>query len=100
MSSFIEEYFNTQRNAEIIHGDKAVVLAKVGCFYEIYQDPTSDLGKAREISKLLNLRLILKNGNKESSSENPYMMGIPCTIFDFYETLLHHNGYAITIMDK
>lgn len=55
----IENYFELQKHAEEKYGKNTLVFIEIGSFYEIYE--TDNIGKASEISKVLNILLTKKN---------------------------------------
>jgi DNA mismatch repair protein MutS len=80
-SLITENYFRLQENIEKIYGKNSVVLIEIGSFYEIYQ--SDKIGKAKEISKILNILLTKKNKNiPEVSEKNPSLCGIPSVSLD------------------
>lgn len=72
----IKFYFELQDKLEENWGDNSIVLLQNGKFYEMYQ--VHEHGKAKQVSKILSMRLNLKNGcSKPHSIDNPYMAGLP-----------------------
>ena len=74
--TLIEFYISVQKKYEKKYGKDVVVIIEVGSFYEVYE--VNEIGKAREISYLLNMILTKKNKNiHDISIKNPYMTGFP-----------------------
>jgi DNA mismatch repair protein MutS len=103
--SLYEKYFDFQLKYEKKYGNNVVVAMQVGAFYEIYQvlnninpnDPYSGtIGKAKEISGLLDIRLTRKNKNiEEISIKNPLMCGVPEYAWDTYKDRILKFGWKI-----
>lgn len=113
--SILGDYFKYQQEYESKYGEKTVVLIQIGSFYEIYEyDPNynrnddddnvvrfnTSIGKAVELSSLLNVLLTRKNKSKELSKSNPYMIGFPCPSYDKNRDLLLANNYTIVRVDQ
>ncbi len=58
-------YFELQRLFEKKYGSNALVLMEVGTFFEVYEvnNDEEKIGKAKEISEILNIQLTRKNKN-------------------------------------
>jgi DNA mismatch repair protein MutS len=77
----IENYFELQQEAEKKYGKSTIIMIEVGSFFEIYSCP--GIGKAQEVSKILNILLTRKNKNiQEISLKNPNLCGIPAVSLD------------------
>jgi DNA mismatch repair protein MutS len=95
--SLLSEYYNCFLNIQKKYGENSVVLMAVGSFYEMYSEKEEYLKK---ICNILNVLLTKKNKNKESSSKNPYMCGMPVhSISKPLSKLLLHN-YTVAIYDQ
>ena len=55
-------YFELQRHFEKKYGTNSVVMMEIGTFFEVYEIDNSEqkIGKAKEISELLNIQLTAK----------------------------------------
>lgn len=99
MTSLLEYYFEKQREYENKYGKNTVVFLMKGTFYEVYS--TNTIGKAPEISKLLNIALTKANKNiPEVSATNPYMMGVPVCSSKKYLKVLVENMYTVVTIDQ
>lgn len=95
----MDEYYNYQKQLELEYGDKSVVFMMVGSFYETYE--YNDVGRASEISPIMNITLTKRNKNKELSGNNPLMCGFPSYALKKYlDMLIRENGYTIGIVDQ
>ena len=58
----IESYFELQEAYEKIYGENTIILLELGSFFESYEVDNSEekLGKAKEISEILNIQLTRK----------------------------------------
>lgn len=64
-----------------------VVLMEIGSFFETYEVNNKELqiGKAKEISELLNIQLTRKNKSIiENSPQNPLLAGVPSVSLERY----------------
>ncbi len=75
-------------------------MIQCGTFYETYQDPFSEKGKAKELSRVLNIRLTRKKTKKTLSKTDPYMSGIPICSYVEHVSLLKSKGYTIVLIDQ
>lgn len=122
--SLVESYFKLQQEYEKKYGNSVCVLIQVGKFYELYEyDPSREnqitfdgsnlelkhllkekssqnVGKAVDLSLILNMRLTSKNKDKPHSIENPFMMGFPCPSYESHRDLILSNGYTIVRIDQ
>lgn len=93
-----ENYFDLQETLETIYGTNTVILFELGSFFEIYQ--VEELGKAKEISKILNIALTKKNKSiEEITKKNPNMCGIPSVSIEKHlEKLISEDNWTIVII--
>jgi DNA mismatch repair protein MutS len=97
--SMIEVYFELQIEYTEKFGEKTIVLFENGKFFEIYG--TNELGKAREITDLLNIALTRKD--KESNTidiKTPYMAGFPTMASDRHIDILLENDWTIVMVEQ
>jgi DNA mismatch repair protein MutS len=95
----MNEYYEYQKQLVFDYGNKSIVLMMVGSFYETYQ--FQDIGKACEISPIINIVLTKRNKNKELSPNNPWMCGFPSYCLKKYvDMLVKDNGYTVGIVDQ
>jgi len=96
----IENYFELQIEAEKIYGKNTIILMEVGSFYEIYQ--YDNIGKAQEVSKILNILLTKKNKKiEETNISNPYLCGIPSvTLEKHLDKLMSEEKWTILIVKQ
>ena len=92
-----EIYFELQKYYDNLYPN-AVVLMEVGSFFEVYE--AEGVGKAREISNVLNIQLTKKNKSiQEVNIKNPLMAGFPNNALDRYlERLIDENRYTIILI--
>lgn len=95
--SLLTEYHNCFLETQQKYGEKSVVLMAVGSFYEMYSQNNEYLKK---ICNILNVLLTKKNKNKESSSKNPYMCGIPVHALSKHLSKLLLHNYTVAIYDQ
>lgn len=95
-----ENYFEAQKELEKTYGKNTVLLVQIGSFYEIYG--TETIGKAKEISKILNIALTKKNKSiVETTEKNPEMCGFPDLAIDKHlEKLVSENKWNIAIINQ
>ena len=122
--SLVESYFKLHREYEKKYGESVCILVQVGKFYELYQyDPSREhqitpegsnlefkhllkehsaqsIGKAVEISILLNMRLTSKNKDKPHTIDNPFMMGFPSPSYENHRDVILSSGYTIIRIDQ
>ena len=101
--SFVENYFKNQLHYEQKYGNDTVVLIQKGTFYEIYgiYNETENIGKAKEVSSLLNISLTSANKSiQKCDMSNPNMTGIPQTTLKKYLKILNENNYTTVVLDQ
>ncbi|NPA10848.1 MAG: DNA mismatch repair protein MutS [Epsilonproteobacteria bacterium] len=93
-----EIYFDLQEYYDNIYPN-AVVLMEVGSFFETYE--ADGIGKAREISNVLNIQLTKKNKSiNDISFKNPLMAGFPNHALDRYIEKLIESNYTIILIKQ
>jgi DNA mismatch repair protein MutS len=99
-----ETYFELQDFFEQKYGSDTVVLMEIGTFFEVYEvnNESMQLGKAKEISELLNIQLTRKNKSiLENSVQNPLLAGVPAVSLDRYlNRLTAANKYTIVLIKQ
>jgi DNA mismatch repair protein MutS len=97
----VKDYFNIHNHYKNQYGDKILILMQVGAFHEAYSTEKDGIGEEiHKIGEELNIRVTKKNGNKELSNSNPYMLGCPIyTIDDFTESLTNL-GYTVVVINQ
>lgn len=96
----IENYFELQVEAEKKYGKSTIILIEVGSFYEIYSCP--GIGKAQEVSQILNILLTRKNKSiSEISMKNPNLCGIPSVSLDKHlERIINENIWTVIMVKQ
>jgi len=99
-----EIYFELQEYFEKKYGENTIILIEIGSFFEIYEVNNDKLkiGKAKEISELLNIQLTRKNKNiLENSIKNPLLAGVPTVSIERYiSRLIATKKYTIVIIKQ
>jgi DNA mismatch repair protein MutS len=99
-----EIYFDLQEYFEAKYGDNSIVLMEIGTFFEVYEvnNEQAKIGKAKEISELLNIQLTRKNKSiLENSISNPLLAGVPAVSIDRYlNRLIVSKKYTIIIIKQ
>jgi DNA mismatch repair protein MutS len=119
-----EKYLDYQRHFEEKYGESVVVLIQIGKFYECYEyissldgqsvtiegnaqlkfsqnrGPDESLGKAVEISRLLNMKLTSKDKGKPHGMNNPLMMGFPPPNYTYHRDVILMHGYTVVKVDQ
>lgn len=97
-----EMYFKIQEYYEEKYGIDTVVLFELGTFFEIYEVDNDEMqiGKAKEISELLNIQLTRKSKTILTNDvKNPLMAGVPVVSFERYlARLVNEDKYTIIII--
>jgi len=114
----ISEYLTLQKQSQLEHGPKTVVLLQVGVFYEIYQYCpeycSSDLsridkngvvwnvgiGHAINLSVVLNSLLTYENKNEPYSISNCHKVGFPIISYEKNLSTLLSNDYVVKRYDQ
>ncbi|CAA6801538.1 MAG: DNA mismatch repair protein MutS [uncultured Campylobacterales bacterium] len=103
-SLLTEIYFELQTSFEQKYGHNTVVMIEIGSFFEVYEVNNQDIkvGKAKEISELLNIQLTRKNKSIiENSPSNPLLAGVPAVSFERYLGLLMQTKkYTIVVIKQ
>ena len=99
-SLLVENYFELQQEAEKLYGPNTIILMEIGSFYEVYQ--YENIGKAQEVSKILNILLTKKNKKiQETKITNPYLCGIPSITLDKHlDRLMSEEKWTIIIVKQ
>jgi len=99
-----EVYFDLQRYFETRYGKDTLVLMEIGSFFEVYEVNNDDLqlGKAKEISELLNIQLTRKNKSiLENSLQNPLLAGVPSVSVERYlNRIIQSKKYTIILVKQ
>lgn len=99
-----DDYFKYQQEYEKKYGDRTVVLMQIGSFYEIYEYdpplPQVKIGKASELSLILNVILTCKDKSKPHDLHNPKMIGFPCISYEKHRDVLLAHNYTIVKIDQ
>lgn len=97
-----EIYFDLQLFFEQKYGSNTVVLMEIGSFFETYEvnNETHQIGKAKEISELLNIQLTRKNKTIiENSTSNPLLAGVPSVSLERYlNRIIQTKKYTIVLV--
>ena len=97
-----EIYFDLQLFFESKYGKNTIVFMEIGSFFETYEvnNETHQIGKAKEVSELLNIQLTRKNKSiLENSLQNPLLAGIPSVSLDRYlSRLVQAKKYTIVLV--
>ena len=97
-----EIYFDLQLFFEEKYGKNTIVFMEIGSFFETYEvnNETHQIGKAKEVSELLNIQLTRKNKSIiENSLQNPLLAGIPAVSLERYlSRLVQSKKYTIVLV--
>ena len=97
-----EIYFDLQLFFEEKYGKNTIVFMEIGSFFETYEvnNETHQIGKAKEVSELLNIQLTRKNKSIiENSLQNPLLAGIPSVSLERYlSRLVQSKKYTIVLV--
>jgi DNA mismatch repair protein MutS len=97
-----EIYFDLQRYYEKKYGHDTLVLMEIGSFFEVYEvnNDQEQIGKAKEISELLNIQLTRKNKSiLENSVQNPLLAGVPSVSIERYlNRIVQSKRYTVVIV--
>ncbi len=97
----ITEYFDFWKTYTNEYGSKTAVLYQKGKFYELYSVDKLNLGNAREISNILNMKLTKSNKNiEEISITNPNFMGFQTSGLERCVNVLIQHGYTVVQIDQ
>jgi DNA mismatch repair protein MutS len=99
----VKDYFKIHDEYTKKYNNKVIILIQVGSFYELYCYKENDniIGPNLElISKLLDIKMTLKNKNELPSRNNLYMSGFPIYMIDEYINKLILLDYIIVKIDQ
>lgn len=97
MTSFLEQYWEMQRDAETKYHN-VVVLIEKGSFMECYS--TDTFGHAGVVAKALNMIITRCNKNIPVSDTNPYMVGFPKVAHEKNVPVMIANGITIVWVEQ
>ena len=93
-----------QRYYEKRYGKDTVVLMEIGTFFEVYEvnNESERVGKAKEISELLNIQLTRKNKSIiENSVQNPLLAGVPAISIERHlNRIIQTKKYTIVLVKQ
>jgi DNA mismatch repair protein MutS len=99
-----EIYFDLQRYYEKKYGHDTLVLMEIGSFFEVYEvnNDKEQIGKAKEISELLNIQLTRKNKSiLENSIQNPLLAGVPSVSVERYlNRIIQTKRYTVVLVKQ
>ncbi len=99
-----EVYFELQSFFENRYGEDTLVLMEIGSFFEVYEVNNDEIkiGKAKEISELLNIQLTRKNKSiLENSLQNPLLAGVPSVSLERYlNRIIQTKKYTIILVKQ
>ncbi len=99
-----EIYFDLQRYYEQRYGKDTVVLMEIGTFFEVYEvnNEQEQIGKAKEMSELLNIQLTRKNKSiLENSVRNPLLAGVPAVAIERHlNRIIQTKKYTIVLVKQ
>lgn len=98
MTSFLEQYWNIQRDADSKY-QNAVVLIEKGSFMECYSIPDG-LGRACRVAQVLNMVITKCNKNLPTSETNPHMVGFPKSANDKNVPVLIASGMTVVWVEQ
>ncbi len=102
--SLIDDYFDYQIEYEKKYGVDVIVLIEIGSFYEVYgvDNESEKLGKAKEVSNILNIQLTRKDKSiLDNSRKNPLLCGVPTVSYERYlDILLKLNRFTIVLVEQ
>lgn len=97
-----EVYFDLQLFFEAKYGKNTIIFMEIGSFFETYEvnNETHQIGKAKEVSELLNIQLTRKNKSiLDNSLQNPLLAGIPSVSLERYlSRLVQSKKYTIVLV--
>jgi len=101
MTPLLEEYFRLyERHRAELTGETVVMLMQVGSFFEAYEVDEPSRGCARIVSDVLRMHLTKKNGSKEASEANPWMVGFPSYVLGKHLARLNDEGYTVVVYEQ
>ena len=103
LEMLVDDYIAYQREYEKKYGSKTTIFMEVGSFYEVYSidSPDGRIGKFDEISKICNLRLMIKKKDQPmGTSSNPYGCGFKVEQVDRYLERLMANDWTVVMVEQ
>ncbi len=97
----MQYYFKLQEEYEKKYGVYTAVFMQMGHFYEIYGYETENgyRGKAKEMKKVLCMRLANKRWKSENS-QTYHMVGFPISAYETYKEIVLDAGYTLIRVDE
>ncbi len=93
-----------QRYYEKRYGKDTVVLMEIGTFFEVYEvnNEKEQIGKAKEMSELLNIQLTRKNKSIiENSVQNPLLAGVPSVSIERHlNRIIQTKKYTVVLVKQ
>lgn len=100
MKNFLKKYYDYQDEYEKMYGNKTIVLLQKGSFYNIFQSPKSNKGRALEMCDVLNLLLTRTSKKHKLSESNPHMCGFPSISYEKHRDILLNLNYTVVRIDQ
>lgn len=98
MASFLNQYWDLQRDADSKYKD-AVVLIEKGSFMECYSLP-GGLGRAERVARVLNMIITKCNKNLPIGETNPNMVGFPKNAHEKNVPVMIASGMTIVWVEQ
>lgn len=101
--SMIDEYFNIYKEKREEYGEKTAVLMAVGSFWEVYEidNNNEQIGNARILSNVLNMKYANKNGDITKSSRSyPNFVGFNVPCLNKYLPILLEADYTVVLVNQ
>ncbi len=103
MTSFLDQFYGWQNTYIAQFGPKTAVFVQRGTFYEHYEfrpENGPQVGNAREVAEIVNMKLTSCDTELPHSRTNPNMVGIPIISFEHNRDRLMNHGYTIVRVDQ
>jgi DNA mismatch repair protein MutS len=98
--TIVNEYLKYQEKHTHNYGINSIVLLMVGSFYEMYGCDNINLDIIKNVSKLLNIQMTMKNKKKSHSISNPYMCGFPVYALSKHLSKLLLSNYTVVVYNQ
>jgi DNA mismatch repair protein MutS len=96
-TGLLNHYWETQKTYEKKYNN-CVVLVEKGGFFECYEH--NEVGRACDVSKVLNMHLTQSNKNLPLSDTNPFMTGFPSVSINKNLLVLNNYGFTVVLIEQ
>ena len=102
--SLFKDYYKNYEKFTNLYGENIIILHQTGHFYEIYDYPKNDMefycSDIYKVSAIVNLSVTRRDKNKELSTKNWLMSGVPLMKLEKYCDIFLKNNFHVIVISQ